>query len=158
MAKKNTPSAVEAFRNVHTASYVPVHMQADGYFVPKIVKDMGQLIGLRADAIQGEWGGSQLLAELRDAYAELAATTSELMDWYSIETVSEEAVLSVGHRLAASVDPLVSLHARVDHLFRSFQQDEIEHVRDDTQKLWAALEFRSEAVTGMTFAQLLQNV
>lgn len=131
--------------------------QTPEYLVPKIVKDMGQLIGLEADARLGNWDISQLEPETLDAYRELAATTSRLLDLFSVEKVSEEAVASVSHRLAASVDPLVSLHSRVDHLFRSYQQDEADHVRDDAQKLWAALVFRCHSITGKSIDTVLKQ-
>lgn len=157
MATKKLPSNIPAFRAAHGTDSVLDRLQGETYLVPKIVKDMGQLIGLQADHIFAEWAPRTYQLETIDAYRELAATTSILLDLYSVEEISEEAVYSVGHRLAASVDPLVSLHSRVDHLFRASQQEEPEHVRDDVQKLWAALEFRAEAITGLTFSEILKE-
>lgn len=156
--KINPTSSLKSFRSSNTVQALAEQLQSEAYLIPKIVKDMGQLVGLQADQIYAKWTHATFLAEFRDAYRELASTTAMLLDWYSVETISEEAVFSVGHRLAASVDPLVSLHARVDHLFRSYQQGENEHILDDAQKLWAALEFRAEALTGLTFAGVLKDV
>jgi hypothetical protein len=155
--KKNANAPVLVFRAAHGTQSVLDHMRGEDYLVPKITKDMGQLIGLWADAIQAKWQNATFNAELKDAYRELAATTSILLDLYSVEQISDEVVLSVSHRLAASVDPLVSLHSRVDHLYRSYMQDEGEHVREDVQKLWAALEFRSEGITNLPFNRVLED-
>jgi hypothetical protein len=155
--KSNIAAAVVAFRANHGTDSVDDALSNESYLVPKIVKDMGQLIGLWSDSIVADWDKDTFKAELLDAYRELAATTAILLDLYSVQQISDEAVVSVGHRLAASVQPLVSLHSRVDHLYRAFLQDESEHVLDDVQKLWAALEFRSEGITGLPFAQVLKD-
>lgn len=157
MTPKKTGSSVLNFRQAHTLGALPEPLQTDAYLVPKAVKDMGQLIGLEADARHADWDADTLEVETVDAYRELAATTAYLLAKYVVETISDEAAASVGHRLAAGVDALVSLHSRADHLFRAHQQDELDHVRDDVQKLWAALEFRCESVTGKTFAQVLME-
>lgn len=152
--KKSGPSVL-AFRNAHTLAALPENLRVTQYIVPMIAKTMGQLIGVEADARFIDWDADVLEQETQDAYRELAASTALLLSVYDIQTISEHAVHSVNHQLAATVNPLVSLHGLVDQLFRAFMQDEQERLIDDTQRLWAALEFRSEAVTGMTFAQVL---
>jgi hypothetical protein len=150
-----TKSPVHAFRESRTIDKLPENLQTTSYLIPMVVKDMGQLIGLEADARHIDWDADTLERETRDAYQQLASETALLLHLYGVDTISEAAAASVSHPLAANVDPLVSLHARVDHLFRAHTQLEHEHVRADVEKLWAALEFRCEAVTGQTFAQVL---
>lgn len=153
---QKTKSAVHRFREDHTVDSLLLGLRTEGYLIPKIVKDMGQLIGLQADSLFAQWESKTTQAELLDAYRELAGTTAILLHLSQIGSISDEAVYSVAHRLAATVDPLVSLHSRVDHLYRAFVNGEIDHIRSDAEKLWAALEYRSEAVTGLAFAELLQ--
>lgn len=150
-----TKPPVHRFREAHTIDQLPENLRTEQYLIPMIVKDMGQLIGLEADARHVDWDADTLERETQEAYIQLASETALLLSLYGIEVISDEAGASVAHRLAASVDPLVSLHARVDHLFRAYIQKEQEQIHADVQRLWAALEFRCEAVTGQTFAQVL---
>ncbi len=155
---KKSPSPVLDFRQAKVLATLPGNLQCNQYLIPMAVKSMGQLIGIEADARFIDWDADTHERELEDAYREVAVTTAILLDAYSVGNISDEAVHSVNHRLAAAVDPLVSLHARVDHLFRAYTQDEPETIKADVEKLWAALEFRCQAITGKTFSQLLAEV
>lgn len=153
---QKTQSPVHAFRQARTIDALPENLRGTDYLVPMIAKDMGQLIGLEADALHVGWEPLTAKLELLDAYRQLCSETALLLSLCGVETISDEAVYSVSHRLASNVHPLVALDARVSHLYRAYVQNEPENIRQDAEKLWASLEYRSEAVTGFSFAELLK--
>jgi hypothetical protein len=112
--------------------------------VPVIVAHMGSLVAALPD-------------HRVQAYQELSSHTAALLTFYGADHISDDAKASVSSKLYKTVDPLVSLHSRVDRLFRAHQQDEPEHVREEAEKLWAALEYHAQTLTGKTFEDALKE-
>lgn len=131
-----------------SVSTLPERLQTTEFMVPAIVRAMGNLAAAPAVNLVNEGDEKSLQGLVEESYKELGDLSATLLDHFQIHTIPEETVASVTHRLASLVDPLVSLHSRVDHLYRSYRQAEGEHLLDDVQKLWAALEHRAPSVLG----------
>lgn len=116
------------------------------YYIPAIVKQWGQLVGTSA---------TEPLV-LEDEYLDLAVRLARLLEFLSITEISEEAVESVSKRWAVNVSPWVAVGNRVTALHDAWRQDNIEDIGYVAQKLWAALDARSVAITGHAFAEVVR--
>lgn len=115
--------------------------------VPAIVQAWGLTVG--ASSIDNPEGLTQM-------YGGFALRVARLLETLGVTEISEEAVESVSKRWAANVNPWVAVGNRVTALHDAWRYDNREDFPTIAQKLWAAMEARSVAITGSEFKDVLK--
>lgn len=113
--------------------------------VPAIVQAWGNAVGVSTkdqELLTGMYGG-------------LGLRVARLLETLGITEISEEALESVSKRWAANVNPWVAVGNRVTALHDAFRYGNHEDIASIAQKLWAAMQARSIAITGSEFKDVL---
>lgn len=115
--------------------------------VPAIVQAWGLAVGASAVSQQ---------PELKQMYGGVALRVARLLETLGVTEVSEEAVESVSKRWATNVNAWVAVGNRVTALHDAWRYEQHEDISRIAERLWAALEARSQAITGSKFEDVLK--
>lgn len=141
MAKK-TNLLQDTQRSLQVVSDEEYQLEAQ---VPAIVQAWGLLVGIPSserELLQGTYGG-------------LGLRVARLLETCGVTEISEEALESVSKRWAKAVNPWVAVGARIAALHDSFREAP-EDVPTAAERLWAVLEYRASAITGVEFKDVLK--
>lgn len=126
----------------------------------EVVSDDEYTLERQVPAIVQAWGNAVGVStkdqeELTQMYGGLGLRVARLLETLGVTEVSEEALESVSKRWAANVNPWVAVGNRVTALHDAFRYDNFEDIPSVAQKLWAAMQARSVAITGSEFKDVL---
>ena len=128
------------------------------YLIPGIMGEVGELFGHRAKAVWHGYTKGQLKEELVSEYGDIAWMTAVLLHRENVSALDPELVKATqSHPWATKVDPWLSLANRASQLYTMWVEGyDGPRLVDSAVSLWLALEFRSSAITGAAFNDVLQ--
>lgn len=125
------------------------------YLIPGIVGEVGELFGQRAKAHWQEWSAARLQDEIIAEYGDIAWMTAVLLHKYDADGLPDEDWMSASNVWSSKVDPWLAVHTRAESLFLFFSEGQEQLLLPGARRLWAALEFRAQAITGAPFEAAL---
>jgi len=131
------------------------------YLIPMIVGETGELFGQRAKAVWHQWTPERLQLELVSEYGDIAWGTAILMQLEG----SNLTRFAADHPMTGTRDPLTgvrnpwqTLLNRANDLHYWYTERETHgYIRGTAEAMWVALEVHCQAITGVSFEEVLNK-
>lgn len=128
------------------------------YLIPAIVGEVGELFGQNAKAHWHGWDADELQAQLVKEYGDIAWMTAVLIHVRTTNLAApniEDLDLIFKTRLEEDPKHLLLMRATALHLY--YTMGLREYILDEAARLWAALAEKCEAITGVSFQDVLDH-